>query len=66
MGSLDEFYQQLQQRVPEKWRSKLQQNRELAYISNISNISNINKRVATLCTDLTLDGNLQQLRLPIN
>ncbi|EFW11138.1 putative Ssb-binding protein, misidentified as ExoIX, partial [Serratia symbiotica str. Tucson] len=52
MGSLDELYRQLQQ-VPEKWRSKLQQHRELAYIS---------KRVATLSTDLTLDGNLQQLR----
>ncbi|MBF1994801.1 flap endonuclease Xni [Serratia symbiotica] len=56
MGSLDELYRQLQQ-VPEKWRSKLQQHRELAYIS---------KRVATLSTDLTLDGNLQQLRLPIH
>jgi protein Xni len=43
--------------VPEKWHSKLLEHRELAYIS---------KQVATLRTDLTLDGNLQQLRLPIN
>ena len=56
MGSLDALYQQLEQ-VPEKWRGKLQQHRDLAYIS---------KRVATLRTDLALDGNLQQLRLPIN
>ncbi|MFS7179050.1 flap endonuclease Xni, partial [Serratia proteamaculans] len=42
--------------VPEKWRGKLQQHREIAYIS---------KRVATLRTNLTLTGNLQQLRLPV-
>lgn len=51
---LDDLYQHLDQ-VPEKWRSKLQQHRELAYIS---------KQAATLRTDLTLEGNLQQLRLP--
>ncbi|EOM2811991.1 flap endonuclease Xni, partial [Serratia marcescens] len=35
---------------------KLERHRELAYVS---------KQVATLRTDLSLDGNLQQLRLPI-
>ncbi|RZV03079.1 UNVERIFIED_ORG: protein Xni [Serratia quinivorans] len=54
-GSLDELYQDLEH-VPEKWRGKLQQHREMAYIS---------KKVATLRTDLTLTGNLQQLRLPL-
>lgn len=54
-GSLDGIYQHLEQ-VPEKWRGKLEQHRELAYVS---------KQVATLRTDLSLDGNLQQLRLPI-
>ena len=54
-GSLDGLYQQLEQ-VPEKWRGKLERHRELAYVS---------KQVATLRTDLSLDGNLQQLRLPI-
>ena len=54
-GSLDRLYQHLEQ-VPEKWRGKLEQHRELAYVS---------KQVATLRTDLSLDGNLQQLRLPI-
>ena len=44
------------EQVPEKWRGKLEQHRELAYVS---------KQVATLRTDLSLDGNLQQLRLPI-
>ena len=51
-GSLDGLYQHLEQ-VPEKWRGKLEQHRELAYVS---------KQVATLRTDLSLDGNLQQLR----
>lgn len=54
-GSLDGLYQSLEQ-VPEKWRGKLQQHREMAYIS---------KKVATLRTDLVLTGNLQQLRLPV-
>lgn len=53
-GSLDALYQQLDS-VPEKWRGKLQQQQEMAFIS---------RRVATLSRDLTLDGNLQQLRLP--
>ncbi|MEC5342434.1 flap endonuclease Xni [Brenneria populi] len=52
-GSLDALYQQLEQ-VPEKWRNRLEQQREMAFIS---------RRVATLKTDLKLHGNLQQLRL---
>lgn len=55
-ADLDTLYQQLDT-VPEKWRKKLEQHREMAYVS---------KQIATLRTDLTLDGNLQQLRLPIN
>ena len=43
-GSLDRLYQHLEQ-VPEKWRGKLEQHRELAYVS---------KQVATLRTDLSL------------
>lgn len=53
-GSLENLYQQLDQ-VPEKWRRKLEQQREMAWIC---------RQVATLKTDLTLNGNLQQLRLP--
>lgn len=53
-GSLDELYHNLEG-VPEKWRKKLEEHRELAYAC---------KRVSTLQTDLALDGNLQQLRLP--
>ncbi|WON76003.1 flap endonuclease Xni [Serratia sp. UGAL515B_01] len=53
---LDSLYQHLEE-VPEKWQGKLLQHRELAYIS---------KRVASLRTDLALNGNLQQLRLPSN
>lgn len=52
--NLDNLYQLLAE-VPEKWRSKLEQHREMAYIC---------KQIATLRTDLQLDGNLQQLRLP--
>lgn len=55
-ADLDTLYQQLDT-VPEKWRKKLEQHREMAYVS---------KQIATLRTDLMLDGNLQQLRLPIN
>jgi len=40
--------------VPEKWRSKLEAHREMAFIC---------REVAKLQTDLHLDGNLQQLRL---
>ncbi|AHG19232.1 flap endonuclease-like protein [Chania multitudinisentens RB-25] len=53
-GDLDALFANLEQ-VPEKWRNRLQQHREMAYIS---------KQVATLRTDLVLAGNLQQLRLP--
>lgn len=53
-GSLDELYDNLEG-VPEKWRKKLEEHREQAYIC---------KRVSTLQTDVALDGNLQQLRLP--
>jgi protein Xni len=55
-GTLDGLYQELEQ-VAEKWRSKLQRHRDMAYVS---------KKVATLRTDLTLTGNLQQLRLPVS
>ncbi|MBN3122185.1 flap endonuclease Xni [Pectobacterium brasiliense] len=54
-GSLEALYQQLET-VPEKWRKKLEQHKEMALIS---------RQVATLRTDLTLNGNLQQLRLPV-
>lgn len=40
--------------VPEKWRKKLEEHREMAFIC---------REIATLQTDLQLDGNLQQLRL---
>ncbi|ATA25055.1 flap endonuclease Xni [Brenneria goodwinii] len=53
-GSLDGLYQRLDD-VPEKWRTKLEQQKEIAFIS---------RRVATLNKALTLHGNLQQLRLP--
>ncbi|MFC3394597.1 flap endonuclease Xni [Brenneria rubrifaciens] len=53
-GNLEALYQDLAS-VPEKWRSKLEQQREMAFVS---------RRVATLSTDLALNGNLQQLRLP--
>nr|CBX69926.1 unknown protein [Yersinia enterocolitica W22703] len=40
--------------MPEKWRKKLQQHQEMAFIC---------KQIATLKADLPLSGNLQQLRL---
>ncbi|PWC21184.1 flap endonuclease Xni [Brenneria roseae subsp. roseae] len=55
-GSLDALYQDLAN-VPEKWRNKLEQQKEMAFVS---------RRVSTLITDLALNGNLQQLRLPQN
>lgn len=56
-GTLEALYQNLEV-VPEKWRSKLQNNQEQAYIC---------KHVSTLQTDVELTGNLQQLRyLPLN
>ena len=53
-GSLETLFQQLDA-VPDKWRKKLAEQRELAFIS---------QRVATLRTDLQLNGNLKDLRLP--
>lgn len=53
-SDLETLYQRLDE-VPEKWRKKLEQHRESAFIS---------RQVARLKTDLQLDGNLQQLRLP--
>lgn len=52
-GSLEVLYQQLDA-VPDKWRKKLTEQREMAFIS---------QRVATLRTDLHLNGNLKDLRL---
>ncbi|KAA8996087.1 flap endonuclease Xni [Affinibrenneria salicis] len=51
---LETLYQRLDE-VPPRWRDKLAQQREIAFIC---------RQVATLRTDLTLHGNLQQLRLP--
>lgn len=53
-GTLENLYQQLDT-VPDKWQRKLEAHKEMAFIS---------RQVATLRTDLTLAGNLQQLRLP--
>lgn len=52
-STLEEIYQRLDE-VPEKWRKKLEQHKESAFVS---------RQVARLQTDLQLDGNLQQLRL---
>ncbi|HEY2451336.1 MAG TPA: flap endonuclease Xni [Scandinavium sp.] len=51
--TLEAIYQHLDD-VPEKWRKKLNEHREMAFIC---------RDIATLQTDLQLDGNLQQLRL---
>jgi protein Xni len=53
-STLEELYQRLDQ-VPEKWRSKLEQHKDSAFTC---------RQVSRLQTDLQLDGNLQQLRLP--
>ncbi|MBC8954082.1 flap endonuclease Xni [Xenorhabdus sp. PB62.4] len=53
-GSLDNLFQNLEAQ-PDKWRKKLEVHKEMAYIS---------REVASLKTDLSLQGNLQQLRLP--
>lgn len=53
-STLEALYQSLDQ-VPEKWRKKLEQHQPLAFAC---------REVARLKTDLHLDGNLQQLRLP--
>lgn len=55
-GSLDAIYQQLAA-VPPKWQKKLQEHQEMAEIC---------RRVATLRTDLHLEGNLKTLRLPVS
>ncbi|MFB5171637.1 flap endonuclease Xni [Erwinia amylovora] len=52
-GSMAAIYQNLDQ-VPEKWRKKLAEQQQTATIC---------KRVATLKTDLLLEGNLKELRL---
>ncbi|MDX7991938.1 flap endonuclease Xni [Xenorhabdus littoralis] len=52
-GSLDNLFQGLENQ-PDKWRKKLENHKEMAYIS---------REVASLKTDLSLQGNLQQLRL---
>ncbi len=52
--SLETLYQNLES-VPEKWRHKLAEHRENAFLS---------RQVSTLQCDIALDGNLQQLRLP--
>ncbi|VEJ56407.1 flap endonuclease Xni [Pragia fontium] len=51
-GSLDEIYRQIEN-VPVKWRSKLIEQREMAYLC---------RDIATLRQDVQLAGNLQQLR----
>ena len=53
VGTLETLYEQLEN-IPSKWRSKLEGQREMAFIC---------RRVATLDTGVTLEGNLQQLRL---
>lgn len=53
-GSLDAIYAQLDQ-VPDKWRNRL---------SGAQQQAEICKQVATLKTDLVLEGNLKDLRLP--
>ncbi|OTA19770.1 flap endonuclease Xni [Xenorhabdus beddingii] len=52
-GSLDNLFQDLET-LPDKWRKKLASQKEIAYIS---------REIASLRTDLLLQGNLQQLRL---
>ncbi len=50
---LEGIYAQLA-KVPEKWRKKLEEHKEMAFTC---------REIARLQTDLQLDGNLQQLRL---
>ncbi|MBV7404171.1 flap endonuclease Xni [Enterobacter sp. ENT03] len=52
-GTLENLYVRLEE-VPEKWRKKLAEHREMAFIC---------REVARLKTDLQVEGNLQQLRL---
>lgn len=53
-GSLEAIYQNLPA-VAEKWRKKLEQHQEMALVC---------RKVSTLRTDLVLEGNLKDLRLP--
>ena len=55
-STLEALYQRLDE-VPEKWRKKLESHKESAFTC---------RQVARLQTNLKLDGNLQQLRLPGN
>lgn len=52
-STLENLYAQLED-VPDKWRKKLEEHREMAFIC---------RNVAKLKTDLQVEGNLQQLRL---
>jgi len=51
--TLEALYEHLDD-VPEKWRKKLEEHREMAFLC---------RDIARLQTDLHIDGNLQQLRL---
>ncbi|WP_338884425.1 flap endonuclease Xni [Xenorhabdus sp. TH1] len=51
--SLDNLFQNLDA-LPDKWRKKLASHKEMAYLC---------RQIASLRTDLSLQGNLQQLRL---
>lgn len=53
-GTLEAIYQQISS-VPPKWQKKLNEHQEMAQIC---------RQVATLKTDLLLEGNLRELRLP--
>lgn len=55
-SSLENLYQNLSD-VPDKWRNKLIEHREEAFLS---------RQVARLKSDISLEGNLQQLRLSGN
>ena len=52
-GTLEALYEHLDE-VPEKWRKKLEEHRDMAFLC---------RDIARLQTDLHIDGNLQQLRL---
>lgn len=54
-GSLDNIYQRIDN-IAEKWRTKLIEHRDLAYLC---------RDIATLKRDIHLEGNLQQLRINI-
>ena len=51
--TLEALYEHLEE-VPDKWRKKLEEHREMAFLC---------RDIARLQTDLHIDGNLQQLRL---